>query len=187
MIEKKILFRTVVEMLGRPKDHLQEMLKGMVEVIKANEAFEVVNFHIEEPVEQETMFSSFVELEIKVTNADDIAWFCFDFLPASVEVIEPEEIVFTSQGMSSFMNELTTRMHIIDKELKNLSQENAIINSKAKMIIKNSVLVALTRKDMTLNEITKYVGIQGKLLDEIVEELVKGNLIEKLGDIYHLT
>jgi hypothetical protein len=184
--EKKILFAAVVEMLGRPKEHLQEMLKKVIEDLKTRAEFEVVKEFYEEPEQHETMFSSYVELEVRVADAQHIAWFCFDFLPASIEIIEPEDVTFKSQELSSFFNELTTRMHIVDKEMKKLKQENFILNKNGKQIVKNSITVCLAKQEMVIQDITHFTGVPEKLLKELADELIKEGIVEKSGDIFRL-
>ena len=39
---KKILFRAVVEVLGKPKEHVDSTLKGYLQKLKENDRYEVV-------------------------------------------------------------------------------------------------------------------------------------------------
>ena len=124
-IEKGYLhFNSIIEVLGKPKEHIEETIKAYVEKIKTNKNFIILNekFSEAKPVEG-NLFNVFVELEALAKNTEELVFFCFDYMPSSIEIIEPEEIVYKNREFAGFLNDLQARLHGIDMALNNIKQK----------------------------------------------------------------
>ena len=67
---KNILFRAVVEVLGKPKEHVDATLRGYTEKLKQNSRYQVVKEDLAElkQHEESELWMAFAELEIKTTG-----------------------------------------------------------------------------------------------------------------------
>ena len=73
----KILARTVLEILGKPKEHVEGTLKKYVESIKEDKNFTIIKEHYEPAEEQDDgMFSVFAELELETFKVENLTGFC---------------------------------------------------------------------------------------------------------------
>ena len=81
--------KVVLEILGAPKEHIENTLVGYVEKAKGEKGIIFVDAEFSETEEQEKMFSKFVEVEFLFKNIETLIGFCFDYMPSSIEVIEP--------------------------------------------------------------------------------------------------
>ena len=128
----KILVRSVIEVAGFPKDHIEEVMKKVVDKIKEN--FEVVKAEIFDSVELKDkltgFWSVFTEIELKFDDINAITLFCFEYMPSSIEILEPEELKFGSMEFGGFINDLLARLHEYDMVVKNLQAENMVIKKK---------------------------------------------------------
>src|SRR3989338_1201874 len=108
---KKILFRAVVEVLGKPKEHVDSTLKGYLQKLKENSRYEVLKEDLAElkQHEESELWMAFAELEIKTAGVTEIIDFCFDCMPSLIEIIEPEELQLDSLAASSFLNDMQAR------------------------------------------------------------------------------
>src|SRR3989338_2726967 len=94
--EKKDLIRcrAILEVLGKPKEHVEKTIKLLVEKVKEDPEISVLNERYSEITPQEkTMFSIYVELEMVVKGITTLTGFCFDFMPSSLEIEKPEQLI----------------------------------------------------------------------------------------------
>src|SRR3989344_4953966 len=99
-----ILVRTICEILGGPKEHVEETIKVLVQ--KASELKDVwlIKYKIYPAEKQDKLFASFAEIEILFKNQSELLDFCFNFMPSSVEILEPQKFVMTSQTLAEWIN-----------------------------------------------------------------------------------
>lgn len=187
MSEGYVHARSILEMVGRPKEHIESTLNSYVEKIKNEEAFEVIKSDFEESKEVENeMFSTFVELEILAKSAEDLVWFCFDYMPSSIEIIEPEEIKYKTHEFTNFLNDLQTRLHNTDMVAKKLNATNMKLNANIAAMLNNSISMCIKNGQQTLEEISKGVGIRSEELSKILGSLVEAKKLKKEGEKYSL-
>ena len=113
--EGHILVRSIIEIVGKPKDHIESALKDYLK--KLNEQYVVTNEHFENAVPKENFFSTFAEIEILMKDTNDILSFAFDYMPASIEILEPENLVIKNNNMTGFINDLLARLHALNTAL----------------------------------------------------------------------
>jgi len=128
----KILTRAIIEIAGFPKEHIEEVMKKVVEKLKEN--FEVVKSEILESVELKDKFtgfwSIFSEVEINFEDINRLTLFCFEYMPSSIEILGPEELKFNSVDFAGFVNDLLARLHEYDMVVKNLQAENKVMKMR---------------------------------------------------------
>src|SRR3989344_1645288 len=112
---------TIIEIVGKPKDHVIETMDKVVSLIKNSDKFKYVSHSREEPKsipQSEKIFSTFSEFEINFPSIAALSGFCFDFMPSSVEIIEPEELKVKSEDITDTLNDLIAKLHQYDMTLK---------------------------------------------------------------------
>jgi len=121
MAEQKLRAIMIVEMAGRPPKHLEETLKLHIGQLKQLKDVEIVNETISDPKRLESeqeMYTCFAEVEIKVIGLARLIELIFDFMPSSIEILEPSELKFDVLETTSFLNNLTGRLHRYDEIAK---------------------------------------------------------------------
>ncbi|MEK6835590.1 MAG: hypothetical protein AABX55_01050 [Nanoarchaeota archaeon] len=128
----KVLVRIIVEIVGFPKDHVEEVTKKIVDKIKEDK--EVKKFEIFETVElkdkMDGFYSAFTELEINFNNLNELISFCLDYMPSSIEILEPEEINFKTAELANLLNDLLGKLHDYDMTIKKLQASNFLMKKK---------------------------------------------------------
>ncbi len=132
MADQIIVAKIIEEALGSPKEHVEDSLKALVEKIKQQHNVKTYTLYEATPVE--TLWSSFVELEIEFKNANTLTGYCFDFMPSSVEIISPSKLPLTSREVDDLLNDLAARLHRQDAILRNLEAENKLLKKDGKKI-----------------------------------------------------
>jgi hypothetical protein len=184
--EGYIHIRAIIEMLGKPKEHVNDTLKSYVDKLDEAENFLVVSEEYSEPEEKEGMFSIFVEVELLVKGTENIAFFCFDYLPASVEILEPLNLKYSSHNLTDFLNDLLQRLHALDMKFKTDSATIEKLNSNSEALVKNFIGYLLKQKSCTLKELAGPLGIPEDNLKMLLNRFIGEEYLEKDGELYKL-
>lgn len=181
-----IRFRTIIEILGKPKDHVEQTFSKYIEQLKKEDSFSVLAEEYSEIKEQGNLFSKFAELEMIAKDVPSLVGFCFDYMPSSIEIVKPEKIFFTHNEASNLFNDLQARLHRVDMVVKQLRAENNFIKKNMKNAIANLIKILLKVRPMEIAELSKLSGILEKELIIYLDELIKNNNIKKEGNVYNL-
>jgi hypothetical protein len=85
----------IVEMAGTPGEHVRESLGKHVGVLDEFTFVEVHSNNVSEPKlidGSEDMFTCFAEVDFEVDTLSKLSELMFDFMPSSIEVIEPGKL-----------------------------------------------------------------------------------------------
>lgn len=183
---KKVKARVIVEVVGKPEEHVKKALGIVIDKIKTQKGLKILTEKSYKPKHVEPFFSTFAEIDIEFADPNLIVGFCYDFMPSSLDILEPDNIVLNSKELAGILNDLLTRLHSVNMSVANYSAENEILNRNAKALLKNLVMHAL-EKPKTIEELSKIAGIKAKELEPFVEDYVKKGKIKKTKNKYTLT
>lgn len=129
----KIKALLIIEIMGRPKEHLMVALNDIIDKIDAEKDVSVTMKKVNEPMEIETqkgMYTNYAEIEVEVKNPMVLSGLMFRYMPAHVEVISPENFYMTNVNYTELMTEITRRLHVYDNIARVLQMEKAIMEKK---------------------------------------------------------
>lgn len=128
-MEKKILTaRVILEVVGAPKEHIEKTLKEIIEKLKKESYIvKVLDIHIEPTKQIKEFFSSFSEIELQIKDSSSLIGFCFDYMPSSIELIEPEVFQSDIVEFTGLINDLLAKLHKYDMLVRNLWAENTML------------------------------------------------------------
>lgn len=182
-----ILGRFIIEMMGAPPEHIEKTLKGYIEKLK-NAGLQVTKEQYAKPEKppEVKLWSVFVELEAKFKDLAELMGFCFDAMPSSVEIIEPEQLTLGAKDLGDFLNDLQARLHQTDMTIKTLRAQQKLLDQNAVTIFHNFVRSLLKGKAQSCDELARQVGIKPTELQPFLDSLLQGNKIVREGDVYKL-
>ncbi len=178
--------RTIIEVLGKPKEHVENALKEYIEHIKRDSELVILNEDYSEIKEQGKLWSKFVELDLVIKGTKKLISFCFEYMPSSIEVVKPEHLVMTNPELSNFLNDLQARLHSVDMVVKQTKAENDFLRLNMNAIISNAIVISLKISNLSLEHLSKVTGIHQKELQAFLEKLINENKVKKENDIYSL-
>lgn len=178
--------RTIIEVLGKPKEHVEDAIKEYIEHIKEDSELVVMNEDYSEIKEQGKLWSKFVELDLVIKGTKKLISFCFEYMPSSIEVVKPEHLAMTNPELSNFLNDLQARLHNVDMAVKQLKAENDFLKLNMNAVLHNAVLICLKVSRLNIEQLSQITGVDKKELEIFVEKLLKDNKIKKEGDAYSL-
>ena len=129
----KIKAVMIIEVIGRPKEHLIETLGSLIKQVDEEEGVNVKEKKISKPIlmkGQKNFYTSFAEIEIEVEEILRLAVLMFKYMPSHIEIISPELIALTNNGWNDIFNELTRRLHGYDEIARVLQVEKDTLEKK---------------------------------------------------------
>jgi hypothetical protein len=126
---QKIISRVIIEIIGAPKEHVDDTLSKVEDQVKQEIDRKVIKSKIfqAEKMKDKPFFSGFIESEIDFKNFDKLMGFCFDFMPSSVEILEPHLFNVPVNDLNNMLNDLIAKLHQYDMVVKNLRAENILM------------------------------------------------------------
>ena len=131
--EPKIKATIVLDIVGKPPEHLVESLKHIIAAIDNEKGVTVLVKDIKEPrpmKDQKGFFTTFAEVELEVESILNLVIVMFKYMPAHLEIIYPEIIAITNNSWNDILNELARRMHGYDEVARMLQHENNLLRKK---------------------------------------------------------
>jgi len=128
----------IIEVVGKPPEHLTETLNGLIKQIDAEKGVEVVAKKLKEPVEMEKekgFYTSYAEVEVEVKDIFQIVILMFKYMPAHIDIISPELVAISNNGWNDILNELVRRLHGYDEVARVIQSEKIILEKKLKDVL----------------------------------------------------
>lgn len=179
-----ILARTIIEVLGAPKEYVEEAIQKVVDRVHKIQDAEVVSESTYEAEEKGKLFVTFSEIEVWFKDIDQILLFLFDFTPSSIEIMQPTTVSLDCHVISGMCNDFLLKMHDLGMKLKDLSAKTTLLQNNADALVRNLFKLALS-EPKSLDEISKVTGIPNENAEAILKNFKKVGLVEKKGDKYH--
>ena len=123
----------VFEILGRPAEHLKLALSQLIEKLCSEKGMKILNKTVHEPVEvKETknLYTTFAEVSLECDLIENFMNIIFNYMPAHIELVRPEEIAFTNRDLNEMANALVQKLHQYDAIAKNSMIEKDIMMKK---------------------------------------------------------
>jgi hypothetical protein len=128
----------ILEIIGKPPEHLVSTLEELIKKIDEEKGVSVIGKKINEPVlmkDSKEYYTTFAEVEIEVEDILYLAIIMFKYMPAHIEVVEPELIALTNNGWTDILSELTRRLHGYDEIARVIQIQNAKMKQKLRELL----------------------------------------------------
>ncbi len=138
---KKIRAALILEVIGRPPEHLTETLEALIKQMGEEKGVKVVSKKINPPAplkNQKDFYCSFAEVEVEVEDILYIAILMFKYMPSHIEIISPQSISLSNAEWSDIFSELTRRLHGYEEITRILQSERAIMERRLKEALESS-------------------------------------------------
>jgi len=183
MSKKPITALMIIEMIGRPKEHLEETFKEYIKKMGSEKDVTLINEKIHEPkkieykpdekkeetnVEAE-LFLTFAEIEIESKDIITLMRIIFNYLPSHVELISPEYLELKNIDFNELFNEVIRRIHEYDNITKSVLMKNKIMHDQFQQIINNLKKPVIKTEENLPKEVeekTEESNIKPKKLDK---------------------
>lgn len=123
----EIKIKAIIEIAGFPEEHVKNTMDMVMENLSKEKGVSIIKKEVAPVKSVEKMWSTFAELELKMENFTELNDFFFNYMPSSVEIIEPVKMNINSNEMDDLINDMLARLHNFTMFLKNLQAENTVL------------------------------------------------------------
>ncbi|HME87354.1 MAG TPA: hypothetical protein VKE88_02995 [Candidatus Nanoarchaeia archaeon] len=202
--EDGIKFTAIIEVLGAPKKYVEETAQAFIDKIKTQHDYHIYSSDVskstkaaeseEAKATKQDLFTAYAEITIGVKKKEKLFHFCFDFMPSSIEVIEPMTTTFSANELSGFLSDIQATLHKIDFAFKQTSTANKIMTERmqiltknASQILQNNILLSLKDKNKSLADLAKNTGVPEEQLKPFIDSMIKRKDIVFEKNVYKLS
>ena len=126
--------RLIIEIAGSPKENVDKAMLLLGEKFgEGVSEMKVRKASVKEPQQikgHERVWSGFIEFEVDVKDLPSVVGIIFDYLPSSIEIVEPDQLLVQIANINVIINDLAARLHQYDAALKMLRAENFMLKKK---------------------------------------------------------
>ncbi len=186
----------MIELAGKPKEHIEKTIQEYVEHIRAENHLHLVSEEVAETKKKEIgaededmmkdLWTTFAELEFWVKEPIQLTHFCLNYMPSSVEIIEPEELRLRSRDITKFFNDLQGRLHQIDMVAKQSKSEILFLRKAVNTLLKNYVMLLLRKQELTAEQLSKFTGVDRARIEDFLDTLIDKGEIEMNDELYRV-
>jgi hypothetical protein len=181
-----IRIKAVLEIIGKPKEYIEQKMKDYVQKIKQDEQLMLIEDKISDAKQQEKVWSVFGEIELVIKGVPNLVAFCIDYMPASIEVIKPEKFEFEDRIFTGVVNDILSKLHETDMISKTVATENKFLKRNMNGLIRNTLLILVKFGINDLEKISKATGIEQNEIRLFIDKLVEENRIKEDNGIYSI-
>ena len=184
--EGQVHISVIFEVVGQPKEHIENTIKAYVETIKTDEELTFLNEEYE-PAEEldEGLFSVIAEVELVVKNLEKITWLAMNFSPASIEIIEPSKFTIPQKDVTNWINDLLSKLHEIGMVRKSDQGQIDTLIRNFNAMTRNAIILSLS-EPRNVEQIGKKIGMNKEHAEKFLEALIKEKKIKKEKTKYYL-
>ena len=142
----------IIEVIGKPPEHLNETLEMIIKSIDNEKGVRVKSKKINNPEvmkNRKDFYMNFAEIEVEVEKILHLVILMFKYMPAHIEIMNPEMIVLTNNGWNDILNELTRRLHGYDEIARIAGVEKEILEKKLREILGSQNLSVSMKPEKT--------------------------------------
>jgi|GEM_PF-865432 len=175
------------ELVGKPREHIENTLKAYIENIKLDPRIKGIKEETAEALEHEDgMFSAFTEFEAVAQDMETLTWLAINFLPASIEILEPEHLPVDSRVATNWYNDLLSKLHETSTVLREERAVNNGLTVSMNALIKNALLACLRSGPKQPKELEALLGIQAEQLEPFLKHFIEKGTVKEQDGSYSL-
>lgn len=116
----KINAQFVIEILGRPAEHVKTSLSQLVDRLGSEKGVKIVSkiIHEPNPVEKSDLFTTFAEIMAEFDSLADYLKIVFTYMPSHIEIISPESLIMKNTEITDIGNTILSKLHQYDSVTK---------------------------------------------------------------------
>jgi hypothetical protein len=114
----------IIEVAGFPEKHVNEVMLKIIENMKKEPKIKITKEEIAEAKPAKDIFAGFMEFELEIETFDRLLFFCYNYLPSSIELLETRDMKLSTEEFRSGINDLLAYLHRINFVVSNMQTEN---------------------------------------------------------------
>lgn len=136
----KIKATLVLEILGKPAEHIKSALVSLIEKLGAEQGVAVIEKTIHEPSlvkDSKEIFTAFAEVSVEFNALENYFGILFAYMPSHVEITSPLNFSISNTDFNELGNKLLARLHDYDAITKKFVYERNFLLNKLREVAPN--------------------------------------------------
>jgi|TARA_Y100000034_G_scaffold1394_2_gene1745 hypothetical protein len=126
----KIKAKLIIEIMGRPPEHVKEALNTLVVRLGSEKGVSVIDkqYHEPKPIEEsKDLFIAFADVDAEFENIESFFNILMGYMPAHAEIYEPEKFKLDASNINELGNFILGKLHRYDSIAKRALMERNMI------------------------------------------------------------
>ena len=137
--------------------------------------------------DDQELWMTFAEVEVKTEKLDHLTSFSFDYMPSLIEILEPAELALKDAEVSSFLNDLQAKLHQVDMVAKQLRLENDFLKKNTRNLLRNYLTILLRKGGgMTSTQLSTLTGVEQDKLEDYLDSLIDQGQVDLKKGVYFM-
>jgi hypothetical protein len=180
-----VLAQVTFELIGNPKEYVENAVKSYVNNIRNDSQIKIISEEFGEAEQLEGgLWSTYADTEMLFDDLDKLNWLCINFMPASIEIIAPEELRFSDKDLTNWFNDLLSKLHEISASVRQTTTQDQLVVKTMNALIQNAIILTSEHYHKP-EEISHKTGIAKEQLQPFFDALIKQGKLEKKGESYY--
>lgn len=171
------------ELVGNPRAYVEKTIRDYVAVIKKDPQILFLKTEFGEPEENQGLFSTYAETELLVRGLEKFTELCFNYMPASIEILDPAEMALTQKDFTLWMNDLLAKLHEASAAAQKTNASNKMLQKNINALLYNAVLLACS-SELTGDEVARKLGLPLNSVEPFLKKLLEEKKILKKNSKY---
>ncbi len=128
-----ITTKFILEILGRPAEHLTVSLNELIDKMGSEKGISVISKEVHKPKAVEktnNLWTAFADIELEFETLQHFFNAVIMYMPAHVEIVNPDSVKLNAFELNELSNFVVSRLHNYDAVAKKLMGEREILISK---------------------------------------------------------
>jgi len=120
----------IIELMGRPPEHLKEALNTLVVKIGSEKGVSLLGkkYHKAKPVKDvKNLYTNFAEINMEFDSLERFFAIITGYMPSNIEIYEPEKFKLNAYEINALGNQIISRLHGYDEITKRVLAERDIL------------------------------------------------------------
>ena len=129
----KIKATLILEILGKPADHIKNALTSLIEKLGQEPGVKIFDKQVHEPApvpQSAEIFTTFAEVSLEFDSLAKCFGILFAYMPSHIEINSPANLALTSIDFNDLCNKLLARLHDYDAITKKFIYERNFLLNK---------------------------------------------------------
>ena len=152
--KQKIKVGFIIEILGRPADHVKLTMEQLIDRMGNEKGTKILQKTVHDPVEynmegenenkkisvKQKLFTTFADIEVEFDEVEHLLMATFNYMPSNIEIISPENFILKNNDISGILTGIVVRLHRYDEITKKILVDREILENQLKSLMEQTGL-----------------------------------------------
>jgi hypothetical protein len=177
----------LLEIVGKPAEHVEKAIRAVMGQIKDTEGIEVLDEDIGKPEKTDDGFYGvFAEFDAYVQNLQRVGYLATNYTPATIELVEPEEMQVGFDEFNEVFGDTLSKLHMNNMQINELKQRRQQMTRSLNALAQNAILLSLQDGEKSLDAIAEDTGLNASDAENMLEAMEKEGKVASAAEGYEL-